>query len=854
MIRGLLRFGWGALWIMLISRSTAQTPQRIDLGGNWQFQKQGVQTWLPATVPGTVHTDLLALKAIADPLKATNDTTFRWIENLDWEYRKAFTLTESELQFSQANLVFEGIDTYSEIYLNGQFLGRTDNMHRQWAFACKPNLKVGANELRVKLRSPITQALPAYRASEYELPSGNDAAQQKLSPYIRKAAYHFGWDFTGRAVTAGMWRPVYLRLWKEARIESAYARPLEINEQEAKMSADVWLDVVQETEYEIEIQINGANLAQTQGILHPGRNEVKMRFSIPDPKPWWPKGMGDPYLYDLDVKLRQGGKVIDQHSQKLGLRTIKLVMAPDAIGTNFQFSINDFLPGKGGPLFIKGANYVPTDVFLPRGRAKRQHLLESAEAVGMNMLRVWGGGVYEDDEFYDWCDAHGILVWQDLMFACMMYPLKGDFEASASKEVEENILRLRRHPSMAIWCGNNEIDVAWHNWGWQAQFQYPPQFEKQRWEEYKHFFEEKVPALVQDLHPEIAYIPTSPLSNWGKEENFAHKNMHYWGVWHGTDSLDGFSHYVPRFMTEYGFQSWPSPTTLKNYVEANDWSLDSPNIQNRQKSYKGNAPILRFLIPRYGQPKDFTSFLLLSQYLQSDAMTLAIEAHRLAAPRCMGTLYWQLNDCWPAASWSTIDFDGAWKPAHYALRRLYAPVLVAADVLHDSVSVRIHSEIPPRACNLQLRLKSFQGDILADFEQTLDMQPGAKQYLHIPLAALASKFDPRTTFLEVVLHAGRNILADDLHYFAAPKDLDLPDPDFKYQITRQDDRYLLELTSKTLVKNLEIQLADGNATFSDNFFDLVPGRPKTITIQAEGIENENDLLKRLRFRDLGRVI
>lgn len=833
-----------------------QGPETIDLNGAWQFQEAGAKEkgWLPATVPGTVHTDLVAAKLIPDPYSGANEPALQWIEHLDWDYRKIFRLTEQQVRHAHADLVFQGLDTYADIYLNGQLLGHCDNMHRTWAFACKPYLKVGNNELLLHFLSPVQQALPLLRASAHPLPSGNEPVTDKVAPWVRKASYHFGWDFGPRFVTSGVWRPASLRLWDGLAVERVHAAPLSLSLQEAPMRATVDMQVADAGTYQLDILVDGELVLSSNRDMEQGRQRVDLQFTIRQPEFWWPRGMGKQHLYAVNVRVSRAQTLLDEGSTRIGLRTVRLVREPDSIGTGFHFLVNEGLPG-GGRLFIKGANHVPADMFLPRSTAKQQALLEAAEAVGMNMLRVWGGGVYADDAFYNWCDTHGMLVWQDLAFACMMYPLEGKLLDNALQEVEDNALRLRSHPSLAIWCGNNEVDVAWHNWGWQQQYGYTPEFADGLWRDYQHFFEDRVPNLLNALDPGRAWIPTSPLSNWGKAENFNHLNMHYWGVWHGTDSLDGFSKYVPRFMSEYGFQSWPLVATLQHWVGMDDLSLDSLAIRIRQKSYKGNAPILRFLASTYGLPKGLTDLAITSQLLQRDAMKLAITAHRSDPARCTGTLYWQLGDCWPGASWSTIDYDGNWKAAHYALKRLYGPILVSAALHGDSVRVTVVSELDERLANLQVRLKSFSGDVVADYEHAVNLRPGAEAYLDLPLAALSSNFRRESSLVEVVLHRGREVLGDDLAYFVAPKDMALPDPDFSYRVTGEGESYRIELESTTLVKDVQIQVADATgARFSENFFDLVPGRPKTVMVDVRGIGSKEELLDRLRFRDLTRIL
>jgi beta-mannosidase len=839
----------------------AQPARQVSLDGTWELREVDSLNWLPATVPGTVHTDLLALNRIPDPYFGRNEKAVQWIEDRDWEYRKRFNISPEQIQSARIELLFEGLDTYCDVFLNGKLLGRTDNMHRRWGMDCKKALKVGANELRLRFYSPIKTAMPGFLASPFSLSSGNDASPTKVSPYVRKAAYHFGWDFGPRLVTAGIWRSVTLRLWNDAQIKKIDLRTIHLSNQQADLTANLELDVAKAGIYGIEVQTTPGSWDQPNNEAHldtllrlkKGKQRVALPFALLEPKIWWPLGMGDPNRYELVVRLKLQGMTVDEKHQKFGLRRIELVREIDAMGTSFFFRINDSLPG-GGPLFIKGANYVPSDAFLPRGANKQIQLLEAAKAVGMNMIRVWGGGVYADEAFYEWCDANGMLVWQDLAFACMMYPLERKFLENALLEVEDNVQRLRHHPSLALWCGNNEIDVAWHNWGWQQEFKYSEEFAAKLWKEYVTFFQQEVPKILKANDPQIAYISTSPLSNWGKEENFNHHNMHYWGVWHGTDSLDGFSHYVPRFMSEYGFQSWPSEQTLRGYIDSADWDVDSAAIRNRQKSYKGNAPILKFLRPLYGEPKDFSAFLTLSQLLQRDAMTLAIEAHRMKSPHCMGTLYWQLGDCWPGASWSTVDFDGVWKPAHYALKRLYAPYLIHSEIKNDSLWIKIANDQFARNVRLVVHMGSFTGDTLGIFAKSFLLQKGVATYIKLPLNTFAEDFQPQSTFISTVVSSEGKALASDIRYFVSPKAMTLPEPQLKFNVTAEASGFWLEIESPTLVKDLEIKTKAAKIHCSENFIDLLPNSPHRIHISSDTFETALELEKGLIFTDFGSLV
>jgi beta-mannosidase len=532
-------------------------------------------------------------------------------------------------------------------------------MFRSWSREVKALLIPGTNELRVIFESPIEHNRKWIEGFPHRLPSGNeaDSIEIKASAFTRKAAYHFGWDWGPRFVTSGIWRPVKLVSWNQARIKDFYITTLNISDSLAVMQAEIEIEVSNPGTYFLDIgeeRIERSLSAGDQNIIH--------SFCVENPKLWWANGSGNSHLYDVDIALSGDGILLDSLSKSYGVRTIELVNEPDSIGTSFYFKLN------GEPLFMKGANYVPQDVFLPRvSQDQYEDLILAAKDAGMNMLRVWGGGIYENDIFYNLCDQHGILVWQDFMFANSLYPDDEDFEKNVGQEVIENIKRLRSHPCLAIWCGNNEIEVAWKNWGWQKQYGYSEQDSIEIWENYKSIFHELIPGLVESLSPEIPYTPTSPLSNWGKAENFNHSSMHYWGVWHGREPFERFEHNVGRFMVEYGFQSFPNISTLRKVATDSSLYLNSMVMQSRQKSYIGNGLILENIEQYYKSPENFEDFVQLSQKVQAKGLGMAIEAHMKAQPYCMGTLFWQFNDCWPGPSWSVVDYYGEKKEGYFVV-------------------------------------------------------------------------------------------------------------------------------------------------------------------------------------------
>ncbi|MCZ4410650.1 glycoside hydrolase family 2 protein [Cryomorphaceae bacterium 1068] len=631
---------------------------------NWEFSQEGDSAFRLANVPGQVHLDLLANDIIEDPFWQDNELKQRWIEEENWIYKTEFSVSSKTLKNENIELVFEGLDTDAEVFLNGETILKADNMFRTWRVNAKSYLKKGMNELRIVFESPVNHNRELVSDYRHQLPSGNesDDIPVKVAAFSRKAAYHFGWDWGPRFVTSGIWKDIKLVTWNKVRIKNAFTRALSANREVAHMRTVIELEASVAGIYEILLK------QKTKIVnLKVGTNTIVHDFDIHRPKLWWTNGHGQPNLYSQKIKLRIDKTVLDSTTDTYGVRKIELIDKPDSIGTSFYFKLN------GKPIFMKGANYIPQDVFLSRVTPEKyQALIAAAKEANMNMLRVWGGGIYEQDLFYDLCDQNGILVWQDFMFAGSLYPDDDGFKENVAKEVVDNIVRLRSHPCIALWCGNNEIEVAWENWGWQEQYGYSEQDSIEIWNNYVSIFQKLIPELVAEYHPSASYTSTSPLSNWGTAENFNHSSMHYWGVWHGREPFEEFENNVGRFMVEYGFQSYPEMSTLKTVMADSSLRLDSPLMSHRQKSYIGNGLITEHIEQYYDPPQSFEEFVDLSQKTQALGLEMAIEAHMNKRPHCMGTLFWQLNDCWPGPSWSVIDYYGNRKTSYSAVKSAFS--------------------------------------------------------------------------------------------------------------------------------------------------------------------------------------
>ena len=835
MSRKLLLFLIILSWCSACTNSV-QLPQQIDLNGDWKFRQVGHKSWTKALIPGVVQLDMLRAGLIENPFYGKNELEIGWIELEDWEYERNFEVDAAFLEQDAVDLVLEGVDTYASILINGNEVLETDNMFCAWRVACKQWLKAGNNTIRVRLRSPIKEKEAAYKNLGYQLPAGNDAGQLKVSPFVRKAPYHFGWDWGPRIVTAGIWRPIRLEAYRVARLEDVYFEQVEVNASIARIKTQLQLEATQAEALTIVVKDGDKILAEQSIKTTIGTNNYSLDFKINQPQLWWSNGLGKAHLYHWIVELKQGNQILASQEQKVGLRSIELVQAPDSIGTSYYFKLN------GVPVFMKGANYIPQDNLLPRVEKKNyQQTIQNAVDANMNMLRVWGGGIYEDDLFYDLCDEQGILVWQDFMFACSMYPSDVDFVNNVQREIEQNIKRLRRHACIALWCGNNELEVAWNNWGWQTQFGYSKTDSTTIIKGYQYLFEALIPQTVQDLHSNTAYVPTSPLSNWGTPENFNHHSMHYWGVWHGREPFENYKTNVGRFMSEYGFQSFPEMNTIATFADSTQWDLEAEVMQHHQKSYIGNGMILKHLEQYFSKPKNFKDFVYLSQLTQAHGMEMAILSHRRDR-RCMGTLYWQLNDCWTGPSWSSVDYFGNWKALHYHVRDWYDSYCLIPEMQGDSLVVLLASDaLKEQKGVLRLELMNLDGTTIWNSRKAIDLVANNVQLLTKENLTQVLKGRNKA---DLLIKATLNVKGKEyqkLHYFVPPKDLALQSPMIKKTLKKTATGYALDLMTPSLVKNLYLEVAGKKVRYSNNYFDLLPNQTEVVELKTTETIREDDI-------------
>ena len=816
----------------------------VDLDQGWKFREAGKPDWHAATVPGCVHTDLLNNRLIEDPFYRDNEKRQQWIGKTDWEYQTTFNVSPDTFKRQNIEIVFHGLDTYANVFLNDKPILDADNMFRTWRADVKAYLRAGQNTLRIRFRSPINEILPRMAKLDYELPASNDQGE-KTSPYTRKAPYQYGWDWGPRFVTSGIWKPVQLVAWDNARIEDLQIKQKSLAKEGADLSAvtEVVASAAATATVEIESLTDKKVVGRKQVKLSPGVNKVEVSFTIANPKLWYPVGYGDQALYNFRATLKFGGKTVDEQTKRTGLRTLELRQKPDEHGISFEFIVN------GIPVFGHGANWVPADSFPTRiTKAKYKKLLSSLRDANMNMVRVWGGGIYEDDHFYDLADELGILVWQDFMFACSMYPGDKAFLGNVRYEVIDNVKRLRNHPSIVIWVGNNEIETAWQHWGgWKDK---NPSFV---WEDYQKLFLRLLPETLGEYDPSRPYWQSSPSSNFQADSEFQGiGDTHYWQVWHAEKPFIEYEKQYPRFMSEYGFQSFPEMETVKYYANESDRaSIETPIMLAHQRHPRGNQLIRTYMLREYSQPKDFESFLYVSQVLQAEGIKLGAEHLRRIMPQNMGSLYWQADDCWPVASWSSMDYFGRWKALMYYTRRFYAPMLVSMHLDDGKMNFFVVSD-STQAKNAELTVDAvdLNGKILSTQKTNLNVEPlEGKSYLSVPVADLLKGVDEKRALVRADLRVDGQMVSTNDYYFRPYKEMGFTKPNITTEIVPSGDGYDVRLSSDRVARAVELYgLADG--FFVDDYFDLLPDRPVTVHYRRERTIGPEEFKRLLMVRSL----
>jgi beta-mannosidase len=793
----------------------AQFSQRNLSSEKWQFKNSKENKWLTASVPGTVHLDLMNNKIIPDPYKDENEKKVQWVENEDWDYQTSFIISSKELANQNIDLIFHGLDTFSEIYLNGKLLQSTDNMFRKWTIPVKQNLKIGENSLHIKFKSAINAGKELAKKVSFTTP-------ESPRSYVRKAQYQFGWDWGPRLVTAGIWKEVQLNFWNQAKLENVKIEQKVLTNQKADLNIHAEIFAEQEGNYNISINNKSQKITLKSGI-----NTISVPYQIQNPKLWQPNGWGDPNLYQLKISLQKDSKTIAEKSERIGLRTVELIQEKDEKGKSFYFKVN------GNPMYAKGTNWIPSDSFTPRiTKEKYQKLIKDSKEAHMNMIRVWGGGIYEDDEFFKACDENGILVWQDFMFAGSFYPSDENFQKNVEMEVKDQIERLQNHPSLALWCGNNEVDEAIVNWGYQKQFKYSKEDSLQVWKDYKKIFHEVIPNAIKKYATtdKQMYWESSPSIGWGHKESLTEGDSHYWGVWWGEQPFEIYNEKVPRFASEYGFQGMPTlETTQSMFSGVPDLNLQNGTIKAHEKHSRGWEIIDNYMKRDYKIPTDFVKYNYVSQLLQARGMQIAIEAHRRAKPYNMGTLYWQLNDCWPVVSWSSIDYLGNWKALHYQIKRSFENQVILTEEKDGVLNFfAVNDELKKfDDVSLIVYAKKFNGDVIVRRRTDCKKRclDGILKLASPKTSFFISESERDSSFLNLVLVDKKgNKITESNYFFSKPKDLKLPKPNIQIKKISPTE---IEVSTDVLAKDVYLI---GDTHFSDNFFDLLPNTSRRIKL------------------------
>ena len=840
--------GQGALIALLAAPALAAPRDAVSLDKGWQVRLDPADAgaikahpkearWLPASVPGSVQQDLIAARRVPDPFIGTNEAAIQWVGLSDWQFRTSLNVTSAMLARDHLDLVFDGLDTFATVRVNGTVLLTGDNAHRRWRADAKALLKPGANEILVTIASPIRRLQPMVLAEKNPLPGEYDSAfgdepkGKQTSPYIRKPKYQYGWDWGPRIVTIGLWRPARLEAWDDARLDRFRVAQEALTDAEARLTAHATVIADRAETVTVRATVttpDGRTLtAERQASVAAGRNDVTVPLSITQPQRWQPVGYGAQPLYTVAATLASNGETIDQARRQIGLRTVTLDRKDGAFG----FVVN------GTPIFAKGANLIPFDSFPARVTAQTmQSLLTAARDVNMNMIRVWGGGYYLDDSFYEMADRMGLMVWQDFMFGGAVTPPDAAFRENVRIEADEQVARLGDHPSIVIWTGNNEVLSGWENWSDRKAYKKAigPDGQERVGTGMAVLFDRVLRGAVTANSPGTPYMPGSPSTDYeGPTDTDANGDRHFWDVWSGSKPVENYLDSCPRFMSEYGFQSMPAMATIRGFAGKGVLSAHSAVMKAHQKFLggEGNARLQFYIDQRLRPAKDFADFVYLTQVNQAQAIDLAARHHRACRPVTMGSLYWQLNDVWPAVSWASVDYDGRWKLLHYAARRFFAPQAIVAEHKDGATRVTLVSDATtPTPARWRLSVRDMAGAVLSTREEATTLAPlSAATVATLPDATLFGSAAPAQSYAVAELFIGDRRVSRVLVDRLLPKDMALPDPG----ITTNWSGDSVTLTARNLARDVMLDVgAFTGGQPSDNGFDLLPGESVTVRLPA----------------------
>ena len=841
---------------LALGTAQAQTvTQSLDSG--WHFRlaagdshakdHHAAADWHIASVPGTVQTDLLAAKLLPDPFYRDNEAKVQWVGLADWQYETTFTVDKATLQRDHVELVFDGLDTFADIYLNGHKLASADDMFRRWSIPVKEALHEGKNTLEVRLYSPIERLLPWLLKQPYALPGefdsafGDEPKGKQTANYVRKAAYQYGWDWGPRIVTEGIWQPVHLDSWNLLRVADFHVAQNYVSSEAAQVAAQ-W-DIDADTSETVHISVDaigpdGQTAAHVEQdvTVDSGHQTISLPLRIAHPRRWFPAGYGAPDMYTFKTSIRDGHGELYSAAHDVGLRTVELRRDKDAWGKGFAFVIN------GIPVFAKGADMIPFDSFPTRASdAQMQQVLQSAHDANMNMVRIWGGGYYMPDAFYAMADKLGLMVWQDFMFGGAIPPDDAAFVENTRQEAVEQVMRLRDHASIVLWCGNNEVQTGWESWSDRLKFaaSLPPGQRDQIVTGMVNLFGNVLRNVVTQYDRDVPYWASTPSTDYeGPANVLDNGDYHYWNVWSGeAKPVEEYLDITPRFQSEYGLQSFPDMRTIHAFAGPGDLQPESPVMRDHQKydSGNGNKRLMLYITRSYGEPKDFPSFVYLSQAMQAHGIQLAAEHLRASRPQAMGSLYWQLNDVWPGASWASIDYYGRWKALQFHARRFYAPLLIAALRNHGQTTVSLVSDrTTPSDLHWRMRVMDFSGKTLSTHEEAASVPALASSNVATYTdAQLLNGADPHATFAVFELLDGDRTVSQNLVFFDEAKNLQLPAPHVQAKLEAGGEGYTLSLSTNQLARDVWVSFGQLDAELSDNAFDLLPGQSIRLTVRSK---------------------
>ena len=822
--------------------------QTCTLNGTWQLSAghRSLES-VDMQIPGTVLSGLLAAGKIKDPFYRTNEDATRALFWKDYVFTRTFDVDEELLAQQHIVLVCEGLDTLAEISINGTFLAKTDNMHRTWKFQAKKLLHPGKNEIQIVFRS-VLRFIEDYPYEAHKKINYIPCGSMKGNQLLRKAHSMFGWDWGPQTIDAGIFRDIYLQGYSHARIED-----IRIHQQHAKnVSVQTSITLSESVPGQklcVELSEDGADKPlQTKLCKTNADGVAAVDFVIENPKLWWPNDYGDQPLYIVRTTLLdEDGTSLESITRRIGLRTLTISQEKDEWGNEFAFCVN------GVKIFTRGGNYIPDDCLYTRITEKKLgYILESCRRAHFNCVRVWGGGYYPSDAFYDLCDEKGLIVWQDLMYACNVYDVTDAFAENCRQETYDNVRRLRHHASLGLWCGNNEIESAWDHWG---DFQKETPYLRA---DYIRLFEEVLPKAVQEADGETFYWHSSPSSGgcFDNPDDANRGDTHYWDVWHGQKPFTDYRKYFFRFCSEFGFQSFPCAKTVNSFTLEDDRNIFSRVMESHQKNDAANGKMLYYLSENLRYPKDLTHLLYASQVLQGMAIKYGVDHWRRNRGRCMGTLYWQINDDWPAPSWSSIDYFGRWKALHYMAQKFYAPHAVSMTLEDHRCHVYFSNEsFETTEYSLTLSIRDLSGNVLETYE-TKGNSP-AFSAIETAVVDICSWEDQKDdVFLEAVIHTKDQKVLKDVETLVPYKYLNLKNPVISTEAEETNDAFILHISSDCFAPFVALDFDDADVIFSDNFFHLTDKTVQDIIVKKEDIlqghfENAEDFRKRLQILSLG---